>query len=59
MTATALILILTLVVLVLAVAPRVAAWFRGNDPREGLLSEVEALERKKEMLRRAQQPPAA
>jgi hypothetical protein len=54
-----LVLVVVLVLLVVALSPRVAAWVSRDASREGLRTELEALERKKEMLRQAKQPPAA
>ena len=54
-----LVLVVVLVLLVVALSPRVAVWFSRDASRESLRTELEALERKKEMLRRAKQPPAA
>jgi hypothetical protein len=59
MSALTLLLIVGIVLLVLALSPRVSAWFRRDAAHDGLRSELEALERKKEMLRQAKQPPAA
>jgi len=56
------------VFLLIAFSPRVAAWFSRDASRNSLRTELEALERKKEMLRQmktpvsseqARQPPAA
>lgn len=59
MTVLTLVLIVGSVLLVLALSPRVVAWFNHDASRDSLQTELEALERKKEMLRQAKQPPAA
>ena len=68
MSALGLVLVVGFVVLVVALSPRVAAWFSHDASRDSLRAELEALERKKEMLRQmktpasteqARQPPAA
>ena len=59
MSALTLVLIVGLVVLVIALSPRVAGWFSHGAPQDSLRNELEALERKKEILRKARQPPAA
>ena len=59
MTVLTLVLTVGFVLLVVALSPRVVAWFNHDASRDSLRSELEALERKKEMLRQAQQPPAA
>ena len=69
MSALSLVLVVGFVVLVVALSPRLIAWFRNDSPSESLRIELEALERKKELLRQLQrgggeppgirQPPAA
>ena len=68
MSALALVLVVGFVFLVIAFSPRVAAWFSHYASRDSLRTELEALERKKEILRQmktpvseseARQPPAA
>lgn len=54
-----LVLIVGLVLLAVALSPRVVAWFNQDASRDSFRTELEALERKKEMLRQAKQPPAA
>ena len=69
MSAQSLVLVVGLVLLGIAVSPRVAAWLSRDAASESLRSELEALEKKKELLRALQdgdpqhpgmkQPPAA
>ena len=68
MSALGLVLVVGVVFLALGLSPRVAAWFSRDASGDGLRTELEALERKKEMLRQmktpvsseqARQPPAA
>ena len=59
MTALTLVLTVGSVFLVVALSPRVAAWFSRDVSHDSLRTELDALERKKEMLRQARQPPAA
>lgn len=68
MSALSLVLVVGFVLLALAFSPRVARWFGRDASRESLRTELEALERKKEMLKqmqtpvsteKAKQPPAA
>lgn len=69
MPALSLVLVVGFAILFLTVSPKVVAWF-GDGPRESLRAELDALERKKEMLRHlkndvpervtgVKQPPAA
>ena len=67
MSALGLVLVVGVVFLVVGLSPRVAAWVRDSSG-DGLGTELEALERKKEMLRQmktpasseqARRPPAA
>ena len=63
-----LVLVVGVVFLTVGLSPRVGAWFSRDSSGDGLRTELEALERKKEMLRQmktpvsseqARQPPAA
>jgi hypothetical protein len=56
MSALTLVLVVTLVLLVVTFSPKVAAWFGRDASRDSLRTELEALERKKEMLRQMQTP---
>jgi hypothetical protein len=58
MSALGLVLVVGLVLLILAFSPRVAGWLGRDASRESLRTELEALERKKEMLRQMQTPPS-
>jgi hypothetical protein len=58
MSALGLLLVVALVLLVVAFSPKVAAWFGRDASRESLRAELEALERKKEILRQMQTPVA-
>ena len=59
MSALTLVLIVGFVLLVVALSPRVAAWFSRDASQDSFRTELDALERKKEMLRQARRPPAA